>query len=92
MLLNIYIIISVISHFISKEGKCRYIVLRLCEIVNKYTSENMAGILINLFRDYRITGNIKYFIANNTELNNIYIKAIFYILYLNILVKIYKGC
>ena len=51
----------------------------------------MAGVLIDLFRDYRIAGNIGYFIADNAELNNIYINAILYILYLNMSVKLCKG-
>ena len=51
----------------------------------------MAGVLIDIFRDYRIAGNIRYFIANNAELNNIYIDIILYVLYLNISVKLCKG-
>ena len=51
----------------------------------------MAGVLIDLFRDYRISGNIRYFIANNTELNDTYINAILRALYLNILAKLRKG-
>ena len=86
-----YIIISIVGHFVSEEGKRRYVVLRLRKIVSKYTSKNIAGVLIDLFRDYRIIGNIRYFIANNTELNDTYINAILYILYLNILAKIHKG-
>ena len=79
------------GHFINKDSRRRHVILRLYEIIGKYTSENMAGVLIDLFRDYKIVGNIRYFIANNIELNNIYINAILYILYLNILVKLYKG-
>ena len=51
----------------------------------------MAGVLIDLFRDYRIVGNIRYFIANNMELNNTYINVVLCALYLNILAKLYKG-
>jgi len=51
----------------------------------------MAGVLIDLFRDYRISGNIRYFIANNTELNDTYINVILRALYLNMLAKLYKG-
>ena len=51
----------------------------------------MAGVLIDLFRNYRIIGNIGYFITDNAELNDTYINAILSILYLNILVKIRKG-
>ena len=87
---NAYAIIGVIGHFVSEEGKCRHIVLRLREIISEYTSENIAGVLIDLFHDYRITGNIRYFIADNTELNNIYINTVLYILYLNMSVKLRK--
>ena len=88
---NIYAIISVIGYFISKKGKRYYIVFRLCKIISKHISENIAGVLINLFQDYGIIGNIGYFIADNAELNNTCINAILYILYLNISTKIYKG-
>ena len=67
-----------------------YVVLRLRKIVSKYTSENIAGVLIDIFRDYRIIGNNWYFIADNTELNDTYINVILRILYLNISVKICK--
>ena len=85
-----YTIISIIGYFVSKEGKRRHIVLRLRKIINKYTSKNIAGVFIDLFCDYRIIGNIRYFIADNIELNNTYINAVLYALYLNILVKFYK--
>ena len=79
------------GYFINKDGRHHHIVFGLCEIIGEYTSENITGVLINLFRDYRIAGNIGYFIANNTELNDIYIDVILYILYPNILAKLYKG-
>ena len=90
MLPNTHTIIGVVGYFINKDGRRCYIVFRLCEIIGKYTGENIAGVFIDLFRDYRIVSNIGYFIADNTELNNIYIDAILYILYLNISVKLYK--
>ena len=79
------------GYFVNKDGRRRHVVLGLREIIGEHTGENMAGVLIDLFRDYRIVGNIRYFIADNTELNDIYINAILYILYLNILVKLRKG-
>ena len=74
-----------------KDGRRQQAVLRLCEIISKYTGKNIAGVLINLFRNYRIIGNIRYFIANNTELNDICINVVLRTLYLNILAKLYKG-
>ena len=70
------------GHFINKDGRRYHVVLGLRKIIGKYTSKNIAGVLIDLFRDYKIIGNIRYFIADNIELNNTYINAILYILYL----------
>ena len=91
MLLNVYTVIGVIVHFINKNGRHCYIIFRLSKIISKYISKNIVDILIDLFCDYKIVGNIRYFIANNTKSNNIYINIILYILYLNILAKLYKG-
>ena len=77
MLLNAYIILSIVAHFINKDGRRCYMVLGLCEIHSKYTSKNMAAVLITLFKDYRIAGNLGYFIANNVDINNTYIDTIF---------------
>jgi hypothetical protein len=51
----------------------------------------MAGVLIDLFRDYGIAGNIGYFMADNAESNNICIDAVLRALYPNILAKLRKG-
>ena len=79
------------GHFVNKDGRHRYVVFKFREIISEHTNKNMAGVFINLFRDYRIVGNIRYFIANNAELNNMCINAVLYILYSNILIKLYKG-
>ena len=78
------------GYFINKDGRYHYVVLRLCEIIGEHTSKNIAGVLIDLFRDYRIVGNIRYFMANNAELNNMCIDVILYTLYLNISAKLRK--
>jgi len=36
----------------------------------------MAAVLIALFKDYRITGNLEYFMADNIDVNNTYINAV----------------
>ena len=53
-------IIRVVGHFINKDGRYYYIILRLYEIISKHTSKNIVGILIDLFYNYRIIGNIGY--------------------------------
>jgi len=80
-----------VGYFVNKDGRRRHVILRLREIIGKHTSENIVGVLIDLFRDYRIVGNIRYFIANNAELNNMCINVILYALYLNISAKLRKG-
>ena len=82
---NIYTIIGVMGYFINKDGRHYYIVFGLYKIIDKYISKNIAGVLIDLFYNYMIINNIRYFIANNMELNSIYINIIIYISYLNIL-------
>ena len=79
------------GHFINKDSKCYYIVLRLYKIID-YIGENIIGVFIDLFCNYRIVDNIRYFMADNAESNNTCINAILYVLYLNISAKICKGC
>ena len=85
-------IIGVVGHFVNKDSRRYYVVLGLCEIISEHTGENMAGILIDLFHDYGIAGNIGYFITNNMELNDMCIDAILCALYPNISAKLCKGC
>ena len=54
----------------------RYIVLGLYKVHSKHTNKNIAAVLITLFKDYRIAGNLGYFIANNVDVNNIYINTV----------------
>lgn len=73
---NGHAIVGVVGHFINKDGRRRQVVLGLREIVGEYTGENMAGVLIDLFRDYGIAGSIGYFIADNAESNDTCIDAV----------------
>ena len=68
--------LSIVAYFINKDGRRRYIVLGLREGYSKHTNKNIVAILITLFKDYRITGNLGYFIANNADVNKTCINAI----------------
>ena len=85
-------IIGVMGHFINKDSRCCHVVLGLYKIINKHTGKNIVGVLIDLFCNYGIAGNIGYFIANNAKSNNIYIDTILHALYPNMSVKLCKGC
>jgi len=54
-------------------------VLGLYKVISKHSSKNIAAILLKIFKDYGISGNIGYFIANNTKSNNTCIKVILYV-------------
>jgi len=88
---NAHAIIGVVGYFVNKDGRRCYVILGLRKIIGEHTGENMAGVLIDLFRDYRIVGNIGYFIADNAELNDMCIDAILYALYPNMSAKLRKG-
>ena len=90
--LTAFRVLNIITYFISNTGKCHYVVLGLYKVVSKYSSKNIAAVLLKIFKDYQISNNIGYFIADNAESNNIYIKVILQALYLGILVKKQKAC
>ena len=69
-------IFGIITHFINEQGRQQNIVLRLYEVTNKHTSKNIAAVLLKVFKDYKIGGNIRYFMANNADLNDTYINTI----------------
>ena len=60
---NTHAVLGIVAYFINKDSRRRYIVLGLYEVYSKHTSKNMAAILIALFKDYRIAGNLGYFIT-----------------------------
>ena len=60
-------------------------------MLSEHSGENQAAILIALFTEYNIGGNIRYFIADNTESNNMCIDAILQALYPNISAKKQKA-
>ena len=51
----------------------------------------MAAVLLKIFKDYGISGNIGYFMADNAELNDTCIKAILRAFYPGMLAKKWKA-
>lgn len=50
--------------------------LGLREVVGEHSGENIAAVLLDIFKDYRIRSNIGYFMADNAELNDTCIDVI----------------
>ena len=78
---NGHAVLGVVAHFINKDGKRRHVVLGLREVVGEHTGENIAAVLVALFRDYGIGGNIGFFMADNAESNDTCIDAVLRALY-----------
>ena len=73
---NALSVLSIAAHFINKLGRCCYVILGLCEVVGEHSDKNIAAVFFDIFKDYRICGNIGYFITNNVESNDTCIEAI----------------
>src|SRR5437667_10090643 len=67
---NYLAILSIISHFINKDSKQCIAILRLCELIGEYLGKNIADVLLQIFKDYNINGQIGYFMADNASSNN----------------------
>jgi hypothetical protein len=80
---NYLAILGYIAHFINKDGKKRTVVLAFRELTGEHSGENMADILLYIFNDYKISGRIGYFIANNASLNDTCIDLVLQIFYSN---------
>ncbi|KAJ2981446.1 hypothetical protein NQ176_g2017 [Zarea fungicola] len=48
----------------------------LCELMGEHPAENMAEILQQIFKNYKIGGQIGYFTADNATLNDLYVHAV----------------
>ncbi len=80
---NAHAILGVIAHFVDKQGRRRNVVLGLREVIGEHTGENMAAVLLEVFKDYKISGNIGYFMADNADSNDTCVDAILRALYPN---------
>ena len=80
---NCHAILGCIAHFIDKNGKRRTAVLGLRELLGEHSGENMADVLLHIFKDYNISGRIGYFMADNATSNDNCIDLVLQVLYPN---------
>ena len=80
---NYRAILGCVAHFIDKKGKRRTAVLALRELVGEHSGENMADVLLHIFNDYKISGQIGYFMADNASSNDTCIDLVLQALYPN---------
>ncbi|KAJ6785140.1 hypothetical protein PWT90_08160 [Aphanocladium album] len=80
---NCLAVLGVVAHFIDKNGQRRAAVLGLRELMGEHSGENMAEVLLQIFKDYKISGRIGYFMADNATSNDTCIHAVLRGLYPN---------
>jgi len=73
---NAYAILGVVAHYIDRSGNRRHVVIGLCEVLGEYSGENIAVVLVALFKEYKIARKIGYFMADNAESNDKCIDAV----------------
>lgn len=55
---NAHAVLGVIAHFIKKCGRRRKVVFGLREVIDEHSGENQAAVLVALFHEYKVKGNI----------------------------------
>ena len=73
---NCLAILGIVAHFIDKDGKRRNTVLALRELEGEHSGENMADVLLQVIGDYKITGQIGYFMCDNASTNDTCVDAV----------------
>jgi hypothetical protein len=66
---NYLAVLGVAAHFIDKSGLRRTAVLALREVEGEHSGENIADVLLQVIKDYKITDRVGYFMSDNASAN-----------------------
>lgn len=67
---NCYAIMAIVAHYIDSSGARKANLIALRSLDGEHTGENMAALLLNVFREYKIGGRIGFFILDNASAND----------------------
>jgi hypothetical protein len=67
---NCYAIMAIVAHYIDSSGARKANLIALRSLDGEHTGENMAALLLNVFREYKIGGHIGFFILDNASAND----------------------
>jgi hypothetical protein len=67
---NCYAIMAIVAHYIDSNGKRKASLIALRSLDGEHTGENMAALLLKVFREYKIGGYIGFFILDNASAND----------------------
>src|SRR5947207_7903451 len=63
-LLNCYAIMAIIAYYIDSSGTYKVNLIALQSLDSEHTGENIAGLLLKIFQEYKIGGYIDFFILD----------------------------
>lgn len=78
---NYYSIISIIAHFIDKEGARKQRLLAFRVLRGAHSGENQAGVVLEVIEEYSIGQQIGYFMTDNAQSNDVCIDLVLRQLY-----------
>jgi len=78
---NCYAIMAIVAHYIDCNGKRQAKLIALQSLDGEHTGENMAALLLKVFREYKIGSRIGFFITDNTSSNDVCIDLVLRKLY-----------
>jgi hypothetical protein len=78
---NCYAIMAIVAHYIDSNGKRQAKLIAFRSIDGEHTGENMAALLLKVFREYKIGSRIGFFITDNASSNDVCIDLVLSKLY-----------
>src|SRR5579871_1761897 len=78
---NYYAIMAIVAHYIDSDGKRQAKLIALRSLDGEHTGENMAALLLKVFREYKIGSRIGFFITDNASSNDVCIDLVLRRLY-----------
>ncbi|KAL6405977.1 HAT domain-containing protein [Ilyonectria robusta] len=73
---NYLAVLGVAAHFIDKSGLRRTAVLALREVEGEHSGENIADVLLQVIKDYKITDRVGYFMSDNASANDVCVDSV----------------
>ena len=84
---NYYAIITIVAHYIDKNGARQTKLLAMRQLEGEHTGANQAQIVLNIIGEYRFGGKVGYFMLDNASSNDTAVDLILKTLYPNMSVK-----
>jgi hypothetical protein len=78
---NYYAIMAIIAHYIDSNGARQAKLMALRSLDGEHTGENMAALLLKVFREYKIGGRIGFFMLDNASTNDVCVDLVLRKLY-----------